>query len=185
MKEEDIEHLIKKLIIEIECNDEIREEIKQIPKRVARAYNEIFDGYSKNPEDYVKLFKSPFDEIIISKGIKFYSMCEHHILPFFGEVDIAYIPTNYILGISKFVRIVNCFAHKLNIQERMTSSIAEFLMNCKLEPKGIIVIVKATHLCEMMRGVKQAKPILITSSVQGIFREKIATRTEALSLLRS
>lgn len=183
MNKENVEKLINQLLFEIEDKKQLREGIESTPLRVANAFSEIFDGYQQNPEDYVKLFKISLDEIIISKGIKFFSMCEHHIFPFYGTVDIAYIPTDWILGISKFVRIINCFAHRLNVQERMTSEIANFLMRSELKPKGVIVVVEAIHLCEVMRGVKQPNPTMITSSVQGIFREKIPTRSEALSLL--
>jgi len=184
MNKERIQELITLLLKELEGNDQLRPETKETPKRVANAYMEIFEGYEKDLNKNIKLFKAKYSEIIISKGIKFYSMCEHHILPFYGTVDIAYMPGEYLLGISKFARIVNYFAHRLNVQERMTHDIANFLMECDLNPRGVMVIIKGTHLCEIMRGVKQANPLIITSAIKGTFKENIATRTEALDLLK-
>lgn len=184
MNKERIQELITLLLKELEGNDQLRPETMETPKRVANAYMEIFEGYEQDLNKYIKLFKAKYSEIIISKGIKFYSMCEHHILPFYGTVDIAYMPGEYLLGISKFARIVNYFAHRLNVQERMTHDIANFLMDCDLNPRGVMVIIKGTHLCEIMRGVKQANPLIITSAIKGTFKENIATRTEALELLK-
>ena len=184
MNKERIQELITLLLKELEGNDQLRPETMETPKRVANAYMEIFEGYEQDLNKNIKLFKAKYSEIIISKGIKFYSMCEHHILPFYGTVDIAYMPGEYLLGISKFARIVNYFAHRLNVQERMTHDIANFLMECDLNPRGVMVIIKGTHLCEIMRGVKQANPLIITSAIKGTFKENIATRTEALNLLK-
>jgi len=184
MNKERIQELITLLLKELEGNDQLRPETMETPKRVANAYMEIFEGYEQDLNKNIKLFKAKYSEIIISKGIKFHSMCEHHILPFYGTVDIAYMPGEYLLGISKFARIVNYFAHRLNVQERMTHDIANFLMECDLNPRGVMVIIKGTHLCEIMRGVKQANPLIITSAIKGTFKENIATRTEALDLLK-
>ena len=184
MDKNKVESLIRELLLEIEGNSTLREETLKTPKRVANAYSEIFNGYEQDLEEDITLFKASYSEIIISKDIKFYSMCEHHILPYFGKVDIAYIPNDYILGISKFARIVNYFSHRLNVQERMTDDIANYIMNCNLKPKGVMVIVKGTHLCEIMRGVKEPNPVMITSAIKGIFKENIATRNEALQLLK-
>lgn len=161
----------------------LRDGLIETPKRIANMFEEIFAGYNNNPSQYVKLFKEKHDEIIISKGIEFYSMCEHHILPFFGTVDVVYLPGDTILGISKTARIVEHFAHRLNIQEKMTTDIADFFMKCKLKPRGIMVIIRATHLCEVMRGIKQKNPIMITSAVRGVFFDNPVTRNEALVLL--
>ena len=184
MDKNKVESLIRELLLEIEGNSTLREETLKTPKRVANAYSEIFNGYEQDLEEDITLFKASYSEIIISKDIKFYSMCEHHILPYFGKVDIAYIPNDYILGISKFARIVNFFSHRLNVQERMTDNIANYIMNGNLKPKGVMVIVKGTHLCEIMRGVKEPNPVMITSAIKGIFKENIATRNEALQLLK-
>ena len=184
MNKERIQELITELIRELEGSDILRPATIETPKRVANAYMEIFEGYEQDLNKIIKLFKATYSEIIISKGIKFYSMCEHHILPFYGTVDIAYMPGEFLLGISKFARIVNYFAHRLNVQEKMTHDIANFIMGCDLNPRGVMVIIKGTHLCEIMRGVKQANPVIITSAVKGTFKENIATRTEALELLK-
>lgn len=184
MNKEKIQDLIAQLLKELEGNDELRPGTLETPKRVANAYMEIFEGYEQDLNKNIKIFKATYSEIIISKDIKFYSMCEHHILPFYGIVDIAYMPGEFLLGISKFARIVNYFAHRLNVQEKMTNDIANFLMSSDLKPRGVMVIIKGTHLCEIMRGVKQANPIIITSAIKGTFKENIATRTEALELLK-
>ncbi|NHJ20630.1 MAG: GTP cyclohydrolase I [Candidatus Lokiarchaeota archaeon] len=184
MNKESVQELITQLIKEIEGNEgELRPATKETPRRVANAYSEIFDGYRTDIDKEVKVFKANYSEIIVSKDIKFYSMCEHHILPFYGTVDIIYMPGEYLLGISKFARVVNYFSHRLNVQEKMTDDIANYLMTCSLKPRGVMVIVKGTHLCEIMRGVKQSNPLIITSAIKGIFKTNLATRSEALELL--
>ncbi|MBY9007456.1 MAG: GTP cyclohydrolase I FolE [Candidatus Lokiarchaeota archaeon] len=184
MDKKKVESLVKELLIEIEGESNLREGTLNTPKRVANAYSEIFNGYEQDLEEDITIFKASYSEIIISKDIRFYSMCEHHILPYYGKVDIAYLPFEHILGISKFARIVNYFSHRLNVQERMTDNIANYIMNSNLKPRGVMVIVKGTHLCEIMRGVKEPNPIMITSAIKGIFKENIATRNEALQLLK-
>jgi len=185
MNKEKVQELITQLIKEIEGNQELRPETIETPRRVASSYNEIFDGYQLDLDKQIKIFKAQYSEIIISKDIKFYSMCEHHILPFYGTIDIVYMPGEFLLGISKFVRVVNYFTHRLNVQEKMTDDIANYLMDCALKPRGVMVIVKGTHLCEIMRGVKQSSPIMITSAIKGIFKTNPTTRSEALELLKS
>jgi GTP cyclohydrolase I len=184
MNKERVQELISELIKEIEGNDELRPATIETPRRVANSYSEIFDGYQLDLDKMIKIFKAQYSEIIVSKGIQFYSMCEHHILPFYGTVDIVYMPGEYLLGISKFVRVVNYFTHRLNVQEKMTDDIANYLMDCALKPRGVMVIVKGTHLCEIMRGVKQSNPIMITSALKGIFKTNPITRSEALELLK-
>jgi GTP cyclohydrolase I len=184
MNQERVQELITQLIKEIEGCDQLRPATKETPRRVASAYNEIFEGYQLNLDKDIKIFEAQYSEIIVSKDIKFYSMCEHHILPFYGTVDVIYMPGEYLLGISKFARVVNYFSHRLNVQEKMTDDIANYLMECPLKPRGVMVIVKGTHLCEIMRGVKQSNPIIITSAIKGIFKTNPTTRSEALELLR-
>lgn len=184
MNKERVQELVTQLIKEIEGNDHLRPATRETPKRVANAYNEIFDGYRVDLDKEIKIFKAQYSEIIVSKDIKFYSMCEHHILPFYGTVDIIYMPGEYLLGISKFARVVNYFSHRLNVQEKMTDDIANFIMNCSLKPRGVMVVVKGTHLCEIMRGVKQSNPMIITSAIKGIFKTNPTTRSEALELLK-
>jgi len=185
MNKERVQELITQLIKEIEGSDDLRPATLDTPRRVANSYNEIFDGYQLDLDKDIKIFKAQYSEIIISKDIKFYSMCEHHILPFYGTIDIVYMPGEFLLGISKFVRVVNYFTHRLNVQEKMTDDIANYLMDCALKPRGVMVIVKGTHLCEIMRGVKQSNPIMITSAIKGIFKTNPITRSEALELLKS
>ena len=184
MNQERVQELITQLIKEIEGCDQLRPATKETPRRVASAYNEIFEGYQLNLDKDIKIFEAQYSEIIVSKDIKFYSMCEYHILPFYGTVDVIYMPGEYLLGISKFARVVNYFSHRLNVQEKMTDDIANYLMECPLKPRGVMVIVKGTHLCEIMRGVKQSNPIIITSAIKGIFKTNPTTRSEALELLR-
>ncbi|KKN57661.1 hypothetical protein LCGC14_0560340 [marine sediment metagenome] len=182
MDKRNIKNLFQKILEEIEGTN-LRDGLKETPKRIANMFGEIFEGYSNDPDQYIKLFKGKYDEVIISKNIEFYSMCMHHIIPFFGTVDIVYLPNETILGISKLARIVDHFAHRLNIQEKMTVDIANFLMGCELKPLGVMVIIKATHLCEVMRGVKKNNPIMITSAIKGIFFDNPVIRSEALVLL--
>jgi len=184
MNQERVQELIAQLIKEIEGNDQLRPATKETPRRVASAYKEIFESYELDLDKDIKIFEAQYSEIIVSKDIKFYSMCEHHILPFYGTVDVIYMPGEYLLGISKFARVVNYFSHRLNVQERMTDDIANYLMDCPLKPRGVMVIVKGTHLCEIMRGVKQSNPIIITSAIKGIFKTNPTTRSEALELLK-
>lgn len=186
MNKDIIINLFRKMLCQIEGIDDpsdLREGLKETPKRVADMYEEIFEGYNNDAKKYIKLFHEKHDEVIISKDIEFYSICEHHIVPFFGTVDIAYLPCDTILGISKLARLVDHFAHRLNIQEKMTTDLANFLMSCDLKPKGVMVIIRATHLCEVMRGVKKKNPIMITSAVRGSLLENPNLRNEVMFLI--
>jgi len=186
MDENKLIDLFRQILCEVEgVKDftELRQGLKETPKRIVNMYEEIFAGYDNDPNQYVKLFEGEYDEVIISKNIEFYSVCEHHTLPFFGTVDVVYLPDKYIIGISKLARIVDHFAHRLNIQEKMTVDIAKFLMDCKLKPLGVMVIVRGTHLCEVMRGVKKNNTIMITSAIKGVFFNNPTARNEALVLL--
>ena len=187
MDKDNLINLFQQILCEIEGIDDpskLRKGLIDTPRRIANMYEEIFDGYSNDPKKYIKLFEEKYDEVIISKDIEFYSICEHHLVPFYGTVDIAYLPRDNVLGISKLARIVDHFAHRLNIQEKMTQDIAEFIMKSKLKPKGIMVIVRATHLCELMRGVKKKNPIMITSAVKGSLFKNPTLRNEVLMLIR-
>ena len=158
--------------------------LKQTPGRVARMYEEILEGPNVNPAEVIKVLSGEcYDEIILVRDIPFYSLCEHHLLPFHGQAHVAYIPReNRITGISKLSRVVELFARRLQVQERMTSDIAEALVE-SLQPKGVMVIVEAEHLCMTMRGVQKPGSITVTSVVRGIFREQAATRAETLALI--
>jgi GTP cyclohydrolase I len=156
-----------------------RKGLLRTPERVANMYTELLAGYRVDPIKIVKdaLFEVTYDEMVIVRDIEFYSMCEHHLLPFMGRAHVAYLPSGRVIGLSKIPRIVDVFAHRLQVQERMTRQIADFI-NDALMPKGVGVVVEALHLCTMMRGVKKHNARMTTSAVHGAFRRSIATRQE-------
>src|ERR1700690_4080006 len=158
-----------------------REGLKNTPKRVARMYTELLSGYHADPQKIVNgaLFNITYDEMVIVRDIEFYSLCEHHLLPFLGHAHIAYMPAGKVIGLSKIPRIVDVFAHRLQVQERLTRQIADQLQEL-LKPNGVAVVMEGMHLCSMMRGVKKTGARLITSSMQGSFRTNPATRQEFL-----
>ncbi len=174
-----------RLLIEGIGEDPRREGLKDTPARVARMFGEIFDGLEKDPRELIKPLRGDkHDEIVLIKNVPFYSMCEHHFLPFLGKAHVAYIPDGAISGLSKLARVVEMVSHKPQLQERLTAEIAEVLMN-SLKPKGVMVVVEAEHLCMTMRGVRKPGAITTTSVVRGVFRTKQATRAEAMALMRS
>jgi GTP cyclohydrolase I len=158
-----------------------REGLKYTPKRVARMYAELLNGYQVDPEAMINgaLFNITYDEMVLVRDIEFYSLCEHHILPFMGRVHVAYIPNGKVIGLSKIPRIVDMYARRLQVQERMTRQIADFLRDL-LKPQGVAVVVEAVHLCSMMRGVKKHDARMTTSAMHGAFRANLATRQEFL-----
>lgn len=158
-----------------------REGLEYTPKRVARMYAELLGGYHADPEKIVNdaLFNITYDEMVIVRDIEFYSLCEHHLLPFMGRVHVAYIPDGKVLGLSKIPRIVDMYARRLQVQERMTLQIADFIRDL-LKPQGVAVVVEALHLCSMMRGVKKHDARMTTSAMHGAFRANLATRQEFL-----
>lgn len=161
-----------------------REGLKDTPKRVSKAYETIFGGYRQNPHDLLTVFEDEeYDEMIISKDNEFYSMCEHHIMPFFGRAHIGYIPNGKIIGLSKIPRLIEVFSRRLQNQERLTKQIAETLQEI-LNPKGVGVVLEAQHLCVMSRGVKKQGSIMTTSSVTGLFKKNDNTRMEFLRLIK-
>jgi len=161
-----------------------REGLIKTPERVAKAYEYLTSGYTKNIEEVLNgaIFKEKYNEMIIVKDIEFYSLCEHHLLPFYGKVHIAYIPNGKIVGLSKIPRIVNVFARRLQVQERMTQEIGETI-NEYLQPLGVAVVAEAYHLCMMMRGVEKQSSSTITSAMFGAFEKNSKTRTEFLDLI--
>jgi GTP cyclohydrolase I len=183
MDKEKIKKAIK-AILEAVGENPRREGLKGTPQRVANMYEEILGGLGKNPASELKILKGHnFDEIVLVKDIPFYSLCEHHMLPFHGRAHVAYVPEgNRIVGISKLPRVVEILSKRLQIQERLTSQIAD-VINKTIKPKGVMVIVEAEHLCVTMRGVKKSGAKVKTSVVRGIFRENEKTRAEALSLI--
>ena len=158
-----------------------REGLRRTPKRVTRMYAELLSGYKGDPAAIVNdaLFQVKYDEMVIVRDIEFYSMCEHHMLPFMGRAHIAYIPNGKVLGLSKIPRIVDMFSRRLQVQERMTRQIADFIRNL-LDPHGVAVVVEALHLCMMMRGVRKHNARMTTSAMLGAFRTNPATRQEFL-----
>lgn len=184
MDKERIQNAVRKILIAV-GEDPDREGLLETPKRVANMYEEIFAGLTEDPKQHIKLFNEQSnDEMVIVKDIPFYSMCEHHLLPFFGKAHIGYIPSdNKIIGLSKLARIVDNFAKKPQVQERLTSDIADFL-NDNLQPKGVAVIMEAEHMCMTMRGARAAGSKTQTSALRGIMRTDAKTRAEVLSLLK-
>ncbi|MDX9992234.1 MAG: GTP cyclohydrolase I FolE [Anaerolineales bacterium] len=161
--------------------DPTREGLRRTPQRVARMYAELLAGYHTDPESVVNgaIFDVQYDEMVIVRDIEFYSQCEHHLLPFIGRAHVAYIPNGKVLGLSKIPRIVDMYARRLQVQERMTRQIADFLRDL-LKPQGVAVVVEAMHLCSMMRGVKKHDARMTTSAMHGAFRSNLATRQEFL-----
>jgi GTP cyclohydrolase I len=161
--------------------DPQRQGLQHTPKRVARMYDELLSGYRTDPQKIVNgaLFEIKYDEMVLVRDIEFYSLCEHHMLPFLGRVHVAYIPDGKVLGLSKIPRIVDMYARRLQIQERMTRPIADCLSDL-LKPQGVAVVVEALHLCSMMRGVKKQDARMTTSAMHGAFRANLATRQEFL-----
>ena len=175
--EESIAHLLKAL-----GENPERDGLKNTPRRVARMYSELLAGYHMDPVAMINgaLFEVKYDEMVIVRDIEFYSLCEHHMLPFMGRVHVAYVPDGKVLGISKIPRVVDMYARRLQVQERMTRQIADFLHDL-LKPQGVAVVVEALHLCMMMRGVKKHDARMTTSAMHGAFRANLATREEFLA----
>lgn len=163
--------------------DPEREGLLETPKRVVKAWEEIFHGYRSRPEDFAKVFTSAGDQVVVLRGVEFFSMCEHHMLPFYGIASLGYLPNKKVIGLSKLARIVDCYARRLQIQERMTEEIASALERL-IEPKGVAVIIEGVHTCMTMRGVNKQRSRMTTSVMKGRFREDPAARMEILSLLR-
>jgi GTP cyclohydrolase I len=184
MDKEKIKKAVKD-IIEAIGEDPDRDGLKSTPRRVADMYEEILSGTHKDAaEDLAVFFEKEHDEIILLKDIPLYSVCEHHMVPFIGKAHVAYLPDdNRITGLSKIARVVDTLSRKLQVQERLTTEIADTLMK-KLKPKGVLVVIEAEHLCMSMRGVNKPGVITTTSAIRGIFRKSQKTRAEALSLIR-
>jgi GTP cyclohydrolase IA len=165
--------------------DPAREGLRDTPKRFEEALRHLTHGYRQTPEEVVggAIFQQPYDQMVVVKDIDFYSLCEHHLLPFFGKVHVAYIPGGRVIGLSKIPRIVDLYARRLQLQERLTQQIAETLQ-AAVRPRGVGVVIEAFHLCMAMRGVEKQNAYMTTSEVLGDFREDRATRNEFMHLLR-
>lgn len=169
-------------IIEAIGDDPRREGLVDTPARVARMYTEVFDGLRQDPREVLQTgFEEGFDEMVVAKDITFYSMCEHHFLPFFGVAHIGYLPTGRVVGISKLARVTQILARRPQLQERLTMQIADAIVDA-LHPMGVAVVVEAEHLCMMMRGVRNPGSKIVTSVTRGVFREDQRTRAEFLTL---
>lgn len=173
-----------KMILEAIGEDPNREGLVETPARVAKMYREIFSGLAENPQEHLdKTFSEQHEEMVLVKDIQLFSMCEHHLIPFIGKAHVCYIPRNgNVTGLSKLVRLVNGYAHRPQLQERLTTQIADAIMS-RLNPYGVLVVVEAEHLCMSMRGVRSPGALTVTSAVRGIFKRNEASRSEALSLI--
>ena len=178
-----IEPFVHEIVTELGENPQ-RDGLRNTPLRVAKALRELTRGYGQDPREVLQsaLFDVTYDEMVIVKDIEVFSLCEHHMLPFFGKLHVAYIPRNKVIGLSKTARIVDIFARRLQIQERLTQQVAETIQEA-IEPVGVGVICEAQHLCMMMRGVEKQHSSTITSAMLGAFRDNRKTREEFLSLI--
>lgn len=163
--------------------DTQREGLKRTPERVARMYAELLGGMYEDPDQHLRgVFTENYDEIVLLRNIPFYSICEHHLMPFIGSAHVAYLPSGMVLGVSKLARIVDCFARRLQTQERLTFQIADYIMN-SLKPQGAAVVLEASHSCMTIRGIRKPGSSMVTSALRGIFKRDPRTRSEVLSLM--
>ncbi len=174
---------IRTLLTEL-GEDPGREGLAGTPERVRRMYAELTDGYATDPDALLNgaAFEVDYDEMVVVRDIEFHSLCEHHLLPFFGRAHVGYLPRGRVIGLSKIPRIVDMYAHRLQVQERMTQQVATFLME-RLHPKGVACVIEATHLCTVMRGVRKHGATMVTSSMLGTFRADARTRSEFLTFI--
>src|SRR6202521_3621009 len=179
-----MQDLITKLLKDL-GEDPSREGLRDTPKRVEKALKFLTSGYEADVDEVINnaLFTVDYSEMVIVKDIDFYSLCEHHLLPFFGKCHIAYIPSNKVIGLSKIPRLVDVFARRLQVQERLTNQIADTIRD-KIAPLGVAVVMEATHLCMSMRGVEKQNSFAVTSAMQGAFRNNARTRMEFLELIK-
>lgn len=177
---------IEKAVLEIlaavgeDCH---REGLKETPQRVARMYAELLAGAHHDPNEHLaSIFHEKYDEIVLLRDIPFYSICEHHLMPFIGKAHVAYLPAGKVLGISKLARVVDTFARRLQLQERLTDQIADFLMQ-QLSPQGVSVVLEASHSCMTIRGIRKPGAVMVTSALRGIFKRDPRSRAEVLTLM--
>jgi GTP cyclohydrolase I len=177
---------IEKAVSEILCavgEDPKREGLRGTPGRVARMYAELLDGMRHEPAEHLEsVFHEKYDEIVLLRDIPFYSVCEHHLMPFIGKAHVAYLPDGQVLGVSKLARIIDSFARQLQLQERLTEQIADFLMT-HLKPKGVTVVLEASHSCMTIRGIKKPGAVMVTSALRGIFKSDPRSRSEVMALM--
>ncbi|MEK6695224.1 MAG: GTP cyclohydrolase I FolE [Nitrospirota bacterium] len=179
-----IQALIEQLLVHLGENP-TRDGLVNTPERVAKAFRFFTQGYQEDPEEILNgaLFPIEYDEMVVIRDIDFFSLCEHHLLPFYGKCHVAYLPNGRIVGLSKIPRLVEVYSRRLQVQERLTMQIAEALQQ-KLNPQGVAVVMEARHLCMMMRGVETPNAVAVTSSMQGVFQSQQQTREEFLNLIR-
>jgi GTP cyclohydrolase IA len=179
-----LQNLVRQMLTNL-GEDPTREGLRDTPERVAESLRFLTSGYSEDPEKLLNnaLFEVKYDEMVIVSNIDFFSLCEHHLLPFFGKCHVAYLPISKVIGLSKVARLVEMFSRRLQVQERLTTQIAETIFE-KIRPHGVAVVVEAQHLCMMMRGVQKMNSRAVTSSMLGVFRTRQESRMEFLDLIR-
>jgi len=177
-----IEKAVTEILLAI-GEDPQREGIRATPQRVARMYTELLAGMHHDPKQHIgRVFTEKYDEIVLLRDVPFYSICEHHMMPFIGKAHVAYLPKGKVLGVSKLARIVDCFARRLQVQERLTGQIADFIMD-NLEPKGVALVLEAAHSCMTIRGIKKPGSMMVTSALRGIFKKDPKSRHEVMTLM--
>ena len=177
-----IESAVREILLAV-GEDVQREGLRGTPMRVANMYAELLGGMRDDPKEHLTaVFHENYDEIVLLRDVPFYSICEHHIMPFIGKVHVAYLPDGKVLGVSKLARVVDCFARRLQVQERLTVQIADFLMD-NLRPKGVAVVIEASHSCMTIRGAKKPGSVMVTSALRGIFIRDPKSRNEVLRLM--
>jgi GTP cyclohydrolase I len=181
---ERIERAVTEILLAV-GEDIEREGLRETPRRVADMYAELLAGMNEDPKQHLSsIFSEDYDEIVLLRDIPFYSICEHHLMPFIGSAHVAYLPAGVVLGVSKLARIVDCFARKLQIQEQLTSQIADFIMN-SLKPRGVAVVLEASHSCMTIRGIKKPGSVMVTSALRGIFKRDPRSRSEIINLMHN
>jgi len=179
-----IEKAVREILLAV-GEDTEREGIKKTPERVARMYAELLGGMHEDPKKHLRsVFTENYDEIVLLRDVPFYSICEHHLMPFIGSTNVAYLPSGTVLGVSKLARVVDCFARRLQTQERLTYQIADFIMS-SLKPKGVAVVLEASHSCMTIRGIKKPGSVMVTSALRGIFKRDPRSRNEVMSLMHN
>ena len=180
---ERIRRAVREILLAV-GEDVEREGLRETPDRVARMYGELLGGMYEDPKKHLRsVFTEAYDEIVLLRDIPYHSLCEHHVLPFIGKAHVAYLPTGQVLGVSKLARLVDCFAHRLQTQERLTGQIADYLME-NLKPMGVAVVLHASHSCMTIRGIKKPGSMMVTSALRGLFKKDARSRNEVLSLMR-
>jgi GTP cyclohydrolase I len=180
---ERIRKAVKEILLAV-GEDTKREGLKKTPERVARMYAELLGGMHEDPKKHLSIFSENYDEIVLLRDVPFYSICEHHLMPFIGSANVAYLPSGTVLGVSKLARVVDCFARRLQTQEKLTYQIADFIMN-SLKPQGVAVVLEASHSCMTIRGIKKPGSVMVTSALRGIFKRDPRSRNEVMSLMHN